>query len=528
MKNGANLRGWEPDNSWHKAAAETLTDWKSWNKMVPLLMETVMAHRKLETKEMSVTELELKTGRYLERSDLNWLCREIWRKRRALKRDQGECGDGESPQENAEQAFQLELDCKRRKSRICSHKILPRPLLDSGRPGRINPIRETPLGGVVEKHENGLCWWNVDLAKENGKCLEEAEKRERVTGSDHSRCFESIASRMFGEARKVFVVDVLGYEFPEDWLCSMTVMAPKVVGATCLTKFRQIAGLCAMRKVLSYVWLKSEIRECANGICAEDACGRWIVSADAGSRVVERMAKINCGRATGLEESVRPCGPPSGLQGNETARCELVFDGFDCGDLEWKLHEGALGNGDVEQSSDEPGTSSRSAGISSHLHNDHGIGAARLDKELDFKETGLEIGRCHAGCDLPCGRCGVDCCIGVCCRNNGVRSDRKTERGWPDCWCTENTLDKFSEDDRQKHHGGGSGCGVGGSFGVCGIDDVSGRECKTCDRTQILAAAAVHISSSGKRPRRALSPQGFQSTHRKTYSGSHYLTGCGI
>ena len=45
--------------------------------------------------------------------------------------------------------------------------------------------------------------------------------------------------------------------FPEDWLCSLTVMAPKMVGATCLTKFRPIAGLCAMRKVLGYVWLKS-------------------------------------------------------------------------------------------------------------------------------------------------------------------------------------------------------------------------------------------------------------------------------
>ena len=36
----------------------------------------------------------------------------------------------------------------------------------------------------------------------------------------------------------------------------------------------------------------------------------------------------------------------------------------------------------------------------------------------------------------------------------------------------------------KKHHGGWIGCGVGGSFGVCGIDGVSGRECKTCDRTQ--------------------------------------------
>ena len=110
--------------------------------------------------------------------------------------DQGECRDGESPQENAKQAFQLELDCKTRKPRICSHKLLPRPPLDSGRPGGGNPIRETTLGRAVEKLENGLCMRNVDFSKETGKCLEEIEKRERFTGSNHSRCFESIASRM--------------------------------------------------------------------------------------------------------------------------------------------------------------------------------------------------------------------------------------------------------------------------------------------------------------------------------------------
>ena len=54
----------------------------------------------------------------------------------------------------------------------------------------------------------------------------------------------------------------------------------------------------------------------------------------------------------------------------------------------------------------------------------------------------------------------------------------------PDGWCTENTLDEFSEDDGQQHHGGRIGCGVGGSSGVCGIDGVFGWECKTCNRTQ--------------------------------------------
>ena len=33
-----------------------LTDWKSWNKLAPLLVETAKAHRKVESKEMSVTE----------------------------------------------------------------------------------------------------------------------------------------------------------------------------------------------------------------------------------------------------------------------------------------------------------------------------------------------------------------------------------------------------------------------------------------------------------------------------------------
>ena len=54
-------------------------------------------------------------------------------------KDQGECRVGESHQENTKQAFQLKLDCKTRKPRICSHKLLPRPLLDFGRPGRRQP-----------------------------------------------------------------------------------------------------------------------------------------------------------------------------------------------------------------------------------------------------------------------------------------------------------------------------------------------------------------------------------------------------
>ena len=86
--------------------------------------------------------------------------------REASGKDQGECRDGKSPQENAKQAFQLDLECKTRKPRVCSHKLLPKPLLNSGRPGGSNLIRERILGRFVEKLENGLCRRHADFTKE--------------------------------------------------------------------------------------------------------------------------------------------------------------------------------------------------------------------------------------------------------------------------------------------------------------------------------------------------------------------------
>ena len=97
---------------------------------------------------------------------------------------------------------------------------------------------------------------------------------------------------------------------------------------------------------MAQVTPSTEIRERTNCVCAEDACRCWTVSAVASGRVVERVAERNCGRR---EESVRPCGPSTGLQGNEAARCESVLDGIDCCNLEWTLYESALGDGFVDQ-----------------------------------------------------------------------------------------------------------------------------------------------------------------------------------
>ena len=217
---------------------------------------------------------------------------------------------------------------------------------------------------------------------QTGESIEQTEKQERLAGSDHSRCFESFAPECLEKTGEIVV----------DNVCDA-----------------KSIGLC-----VAHVTPTSSIRERADCVCAEDACGCWLVLVVASCRIVERMAERNGGCTTGREEGVRSRGPSSNLQGNETTKREPVLDGTDCCDLEWKLYESALGYGTVEQNTDKPWIAPGRTRVSSHLHNDHGTGVARFVKKLDSLETGMETGRLRAGCDLLCGRCGVDCCIDVC------------------------------------------------------------------------------------------------------------------
>ena len=170
--------------------------------------------------------------------------------------DQGECRVGESHQENTKQAFQLELDCKTRKPRICSHKLLPRPLPDSGRPGGSNPIRERQHWVELWKNLRTDCAGGMLISPK--KLDNVFEKLKNGKGSP-DQVTADVLKALPPECLEKLVrsLSLMCWDMNEDWMCSMTVMAPKVVGATCLTNSRPIAGLIAMRKVLGYVWLKS-------------------------------------------------------------------------------------------------------------------------------------------------------------------------------------------------------------------------------------------------------------------------------
>ena len=222
MRNGANLRGCEPDDSSHRVAAETLTERETWNATVPLLMETAKAHRKLETKEMSVTELELKlllltkkkTGRHLERAELNWLCRAIWRKRRALKREKHltkikESAEmGKAPKKTHSKHFNWSSIAKRENP----ESVLTNFFQD------LHSIPEDQEEATQSARRHWVELWKnlrMDCAggmlispKKLENVLKKLKKRERFTRSDHSRCFES---REIGD---IAVDDVLGNDFP--------------------------------------------------------------------------------------------------------------------------------------------------------------------------------------------------------------------------------------------------------------------------------------------------------------------------
>ena len=146
---------------------------------------------------------------------------------------------------------------KARKPRICSHKFLPRTLLDYNKPRRGNPI---------ERRHWVELWKNLRVDCAGGMLVSQKKLENVLNELKNGRgspdqitadVLKALPPECLVKLARSLSLMCWDMTFPEDWLCSLTVMAPKVVGATCLTKFRPIAGLCAMRKVLSYVWLKS-------------------------------------------------------------------------------------------------------------------------------------------------------------------------------------------------------------------------------------------------------------------------------
>ena len=210
----------------------------------------------------------------------------------------------------------------------------------------------------MEILENGQCWWNIEFNEETEESTERVEVLGRITGPDHCRRLEGSAPRLSEKTGTIAVRDVLGHELPEG--VDVLFDGDKVVPSSG-------PSLVCVRCEKSWATFGStRCLHCGTSVCRRRLRRRrkqMVVFAAGGGRVVSRIAERSCGGATGREEGVRPCGTSSSFQGDETAKPEPVLDGSDCSNLKWKLQDGALGHGTVEQSTDESWTAPGRTGV---------------------------------------------------------------------------------------------------------------------------------------------------------------------
>ena len=313
-----------------------------------MLLGTAKVHELMETKVLTGTELELKTlllqkkreGWHLRRAELNRLSRAIWREQRALKREKhltkiqesAEAGERLHTQKTESKHFNWSSVAKQQNPEtvltsffqdLCA---IPADQLD------LAPSREDSLDTIVEEVESGLCRWNIDFNEEVEESPEQGEIREKINGPDHSRRLEGIAFGLSGKTGKIAARDVLGHELPGG--VDVLFDGNGTKGCVC-NEPNQVQGdrcFCVRCEKSWATFGLSSLLHCCTKVCRRRLCRRrtqmFVCSVAEGGRAVSITAERNGGGAAGREESVRPCGPSSVLQGNEAARCESVLDGF--------------------------------------------------------------------------------------------------------------------------------------------------------------------------------------------------------
>ena len=108
---------------------------------------------------------------------------------------------------------------------------------------------------------------------------------------------------MFGKTGEVAVVDVLGHEFPGRLAVFVDGDGSESGGCNVLDQVQAYCWtLCDANSLvlrLAQVAPSTEIRECADCVCAEDACRCWFVFPVESGRTVSRVAERNCGGTVG-------------------------------------------------------------------------------------------------------------------------------------------------------------------------------------------------------------------------------------
>ena len=218
----------------------------------------------------------------------------------------------------------------------------------------------------------------------------------------HPECLENLARSL-----SVMCWDM---NFPEEWLCSFdSCKLRKVVGATCLSKFRPIAALCAKNPghTVAQITPFTATQECAGGVRAENSRRCWFVLVAVSGRTITR----NCGGAAGCEkrhrdhEDHRAAFKAMRLQSLSPFSMALIAAPWNGSCMKARL-ETVISN-KVQMN----------LGLQQGVPESPVIFTVIMELVLsDFiKSWNTRPRRLCAGCDLLCGRCGFGSSVNCCC-----------------------------------------------------------------------------------------------------------------
>ena len=260
------IKGWRPSATWHTEAARALDAWPtSWDEAATQLRDTaarcqeLVANEHDEVLQSLLDEKRRLDGPIDERKQLS---KRIWRRRRFLKRQKAE-----------EELRQAALrGCAPKGPRPSIHLNWAKVLGKTGlTPSQLMTDYFSALYGLspedaqlaISAREKLMqAWLGSPMQPTKGLDAEGfkgAVKRLKGGKSSPDGVTAEMLRALPDEVMQAMADDVARrvreLDLPKEWFESSAALVAKVVGATDLSKFRPIACLAAMRKVLGYMFI---------------------------------------------------------------------------------------------------------------------------------------------------------------------------------------------------------------------------------------------------------------------------------
>ena len=261
------IKNWKPDNRWEMQANDKMDVWNvDWMKAADQLRTTAEECREKKEKNVDQVLKDMLAAKHtVPLEERKELYKRIWRRRRHLKRLENltdlqlAAAAGRAPP-GARPSMHLNWG-----KIVGNSGDLPKTLLTTYL-ANLYGLPKEEAGAVAAVRQDFVDRWlslRVDMTDSpfNVTCFDKALRKVKRGKSSPDGVTAEMLQALPPAPRASLASDIVRrcayLDFPTEWMESTAAMAPKVVGATDLSKFRPIARLVTMRKVLGYMWLLS-------------------------------------------------------------------------------------------------------------------------------------------------------------------------------------------------------------------------------------------------------------------------------